>query len=144
MEQNKGSHRWVWLQNFFCIKSWIKCVFKVTLILSVWKSVRSLCRVQEQIIPWALGSSLKHHSLTIMWIMHSLVCLLQAVVIQPEANNELSIGQGNLKDRVVSFPDAMACGSVNTGWGAAIEFTRGYCPFILSALWNFQKITNEY
>lgn len=62
-----------------------------------------------------ISSSVRHHSLPIMRIMQSHVCLPQALVIQPGANNELSIWQGNLKDRVVSFPDAMAFGSVNTG-----------------------------
>lgn len=33
---------------------------------------------------------MRHHSLTIIWIMHGLVCLPWALLIQPGANNELS------------------------------------------------------
>lgn len=45
--------------------------------------------------------SARHHSLSIMGIMHSLVCLPQAQVKQPRANNEHSVavkpeGQGNI------------------------------------------------
>lgn len=45
--------------------------------------------------------SARHHSLSIMGIMHSLVCLPQAQVKQPGANNEHSVavkpeGQGNI------------------------------------------------
>lgn len=72
-------------------------------------------------------------------------CLPQAPQIEPQANNELSIRQWNLKDEVVSFPDSMACVSVNTEQIALFEFNRGFCVSFLSARWNFQLlIANTY
>lgn len=82
-------------------------------------------------------------SATTAWIMQSLVCLPRAPQIVPQANNELSIRQWNLKDRVVSFPDSMACVSVNTGQIALFEFNRGFCVSFLSARWNFQLLITQ-
>lgn len=46
---------------------------------------------------------------------------------------------------MVSFPDSMACVSVNTGPIALFEFNRGFCVSFLSARWNFQPlIANSY
>lgn len=74
----------------------------------------------------------------VMWIMHCLVCLPQALVIHPGANNELTIWQQNLKDHI-SFPDATEFSPVNTGKIAAIEFNWICHASSLSALLDICK-----
>lgn len=77
--------------------------------------------------------------------MHSLVCFAHPGLYRCslKANNEVFIWHGNLKDRLLSLPDATVFSSVNTGLREEIDFKEFAMDIYNVRITKFKALLGE-